>query len=793
MANGKPKTNRRREVRKAVPKPGATWQGLLRSRAFGYAALFVIGLTVVASLVAVPRRTAPPFHVDQIATRPVVARVAFQAVDEEETLEARERAAAQSASVYRVNDDLRTKLRSRFDNLIQLAALESIDQVPEDARRLMKIDARAFEALKAFTVSDQTMASWENKVREFIRNLFDLGVLDMDDYAKELARQAGSRRIVIVHPDPRNGNAPEQDLYPDRWISTDDPELLKNRLDSSAQWLFPAALRPAMIEAVMSTPGPTYTYDAEATREARDRAYRTTDPVTDNFARGQTLITTGSKISQDELTLLEAERAAYLDWLALDAEARAAIGAPPAPPLLAHREALANAGLVGLILLIGIGLWVYIFRYYPRIAENPMRGLAVTALLLLSLSIAALGTQLAPGSEYGTATLPVLLAVMVLAIVYDRRFALFVGGLQVLLTVICLHQGIGFACVALVGVGVTAALLGEVRSRSKLVLAGLYAGTAMAGAVLLVGLAQGPLDVPGGWRIVGAGVALSLLAGFINGLFVQGVLPLIEKAFRVTTTMTLKELNDASHPLLQRLAHEAPGTYQHSLRLADMTEAAADAIGGDGLLCRVGAMYHDIGKINKPQYFIENQGGGPNKHDKLSPAMSLLIIVGHVKDGVEMAREYALPPVLRHFIESHHGTTLVEYFYHAARKQQEEADQPAPSEFEFRYPGPKPQTREAAMMLLCDGIEAAARTLEDPTPVRLEQLVHTIAMKRLMDGQFDDCALTLADVARAEAAITKTLCAIYHARIKYPEKEAAKSAPEVSGADLTGINQAKTA
>ena len=235
--------------------------------------------------------------------------------------------------------------------------------------------------------------------------------------------------------------------------------------------------------------------------------------------------------------------------------------------------------------------------------------------------------------------------------------------------------------------------------------------------------------------------------------------------------MTLKELNDASHPLLQRLAQEAPGTYQHSLRIADMAEAAADTIGADGLFCRVGAMYHDIGKINKPMYFIENQGGGPNRHDKLTPAMSLLIIVGHVKDGIEMAREYGLPPTLRHFIESHHGTTLVEYFYHAAKKQTSEQDKPEPSEFEFRYPGPKPQTKEAAIMLLCDGIEGAARALPEPTPVRLEQVVNNMARKRLMDGQFDECNLTLSELHRIEKSIVKTLCAVYHGRIAYPGGE----------------------
>ena len=249
-------------------------------------------------------------------------------------------------------------------------------------------------------------------------------------------------------------------------------------------------------------------------------------------------------------------------------------------------------------------------------------------------------------------------------------------------------------------------------------------------------------------------------------------MPGIERLFNVTTAMTLRELNDSNHPLLKRLGQDAPGTYQHSLRIADMAEAAAEAVGADPLLCRVGAMYHDIGKTNKPQYFVENQTPGHNRHNKLSPAMSLLIIVGHVKDGSEMAREYGLPTSIRHIIESHHGTTLVEYFYHAAKRQKESEGKAAPGEFEFRYPGPKPQSKEAAILMLCDAVEAVARSLPEPTPVRLEQTVSAMASKRLMDNQFDECHLTLRELAQMEAAITKTLCAIYHARIKYPGDKA---------------------
>ncbi|MFW6032318.1 MAG: HD family phosphohydrolase, partial [Phycisphaeraceae bacterium] len=421
--------------------------------------------------------------------------------------------------------------------------------------------------------------------------------------------------------------------------------------------------------------------------------------------------------------------------------------------------------------------------YNERIVRNPMRGLAITLLLLLCQGLAAGLTRLHPDFLYVTAIFPILLASMALTIVYDRRFAAAVGTMLTALVVISLRLPVALALVPLAGVGTAALLLREVRTRSTVVMVGLWSGLAMAVVALAAGLASRPLHVPDELNRLLADAGTALVTGFVTGLFVQGILPVIEKLFKVSTAMTLKELNDASHPLLQRLAQEAPGTYQHSLRIGDMAEAAAESIGADGLLCRVGSMYHDIGKINKPMYFIENQGGGPNRHNRLSPAMSLLIILGHVKDGVEMAREYRLPPAVKHFIESHHGTTLVEYFYEAAKRQKEAEEAPLPSEFEFRYPGPKPQTKEAGILMLADGIEAAARSLDEPTPVRLEQLVHRIANKRLMDGQFDECHLTLAELHRIEQALTKTLCAIHHGRCKYPASTA--PAPPAPGEQPT--------
>lgn len=203
--------------------------------------------------------------------------------------------------------------------------------------------------------------------------------------------------------------------------------------------------------------------------------------------------------------------------------------------------------------------------------------------------------------------------------------------------------------------------------------------------------------------------------------------------------------------------------------MGSIAEAAAESIGRNGLLSRVGAYYHDIGKINKPAYFIENQAGMTSRHKEISPTISQLVIVGHVKDGIELADEYGLPAVLRQFIETHHGTTLIEYFYNEARKKYDDS-QPPISESEFRYAGPKPQTKEAAIVMLADSAEGAVRALPEITPTKIEAVVHNMAMKRLQDGQFDECELTLGELSRIEASISKTLAAHYHGRIAYPKQ-----------------------
>jgi hypothetical protein len=335
-----------------------------------------------------------------------------------------------------------------------------------------------------------------------------------------------------------------------------------------------------------------------------------------------------------------------------------------------------------------------------------------------------------------------------------------------------------FYLAMLAGIAVFSFGLREIRTRGKLIEMGLFAGMAIFVTVWALGLARligsiwDPWIVSTDLRVVGMESLWGAAGGMLVSMVTSAILPPVERVFKITTAMTLLELCDANKPLLRRLQQEAPGTFNHSLTVGIMAEAAGNVIGANGLLCRAGAYYHDVGKLSKPQYFIENQtGGAPNRHEKLSPAMSLLIIVGHVKDGIELAREYKLPWVIHQFIGQHHGTTLVEYFYHAARKRQQaggEGDHGEVSETEFRYPGPKPQTREAAVVMICDACESIVRSIEEPTPGRIEAAVHTLIEKRLMDGQFNECDLTLRQLSVIEEKLTRTLAGIHHGRVAYP-------------------------
>ncbi len=456
--------------------------------------------------------------------------------------------------------------------------------------------------------------------------------------------------------------------------------------------------------------------------------------------------------------------------------------------LIRRSSYLEVIAIIVIVVLISLAAAFYIHHWQKRIITNHARAVALMGLFILLLATAKLGALPLLGNQTAWATGTAVAAAIILTIAYDQRFAIGMSMFYCLLASFAAgpmtntiepagkYQLVNINLFLTMAAGATICCfsLREIRTRMKL----LKVSTLAAVIVFITAGSLASLDFlakksPQFIGDVFSNAGYHAGVTFLVGLLIQSLLPLIEKIFRIATSMTLLDHSDANQPLLKKLAMEAPGTFSHSLLIGSIAEAAAEAIGRNGLLCRVGAYYHDIGKINKPSYFVENQMGSMSRHKELSPAMSQLIIVGHVKDGIEMAKEYALPVVLRQFIETHHGTTLVEYFYNEAKKLKTQNSKlktvAPPSESEFRYSGPKPRTKEAAIVMLADIVEGAVRSLGEVTLTRIEAVIHNMAMKRLQDGQFDECDLSLRELSQIEASMSKALAAHYHSRIAYPK------------------------
>jgi putative nucleotidyltransferase with HDIG domain len=332
----------------------------------------------------------------------------------------------------------------------------------------------------------------------------------------------------------------------------------------------------------------------------------------------------------------------------------------------------------------------------------------------------------------------------------------------------------------------------QVRSRRRLIRAGIIIGIATWLITATFGLI-GPVKMEGtDWRLIGWQSLYAVGTGFVTAILISGILPALESLFGITTDISWIEMTDMNNPLLRRLSMEAPGTYHHSLAVANLSEAAAEAVGANPTICRVCSYFHDIGKLVKPEYFTENMPPGHNPHDELTPTMSALIIIAHVKEGVDLALKHKLNPVLVDCIQQHHGTSLVGYFYQRALQQQQDArlggkimnlrddDIPEVREESFRYPGPRSQTREIAIVSIADSIESASRSIERPTAQRIDDLVTDIIDSRIADHQLDECPLTLDEIRRIGESMRTTLASMMHSRVAYPARREPKEPRDVA-------------
>jgi putative nucleotidyltransferase with HDIG domain len=483
--------------------------------------------------------------------------------------------------------------------------------------------------------------------------------------------------------------------------------------------------------------------------EARAAARGSVAPVVDRYPPGTLLVQRGRPITEQQYNLLKIESRAFLNGQD-------------------HTDHIRRGVALFLVFsLLAMLVVLYVIRFQHSLAQSLPKVAGVCALVLLTLTAAIFLGH----ATWHAVLIPLTVTALILTIAYNPQFALLMTLSLTLAAIVTLGGKLGDLLVAMGGQATAILALRNVRTRTRLVEVGVMAGLAYLAMTVAT-----MLHAEQGWKLIVFDAVRALAWGTLAGFLVSGLLPVVERCFNIVTDVSLLELGDGSHPLLQELVRRAPGTYTHSITVATLAEPAAEAIGANPLLVRVGAYFHDVGKMLKPQYFIENQTG-ENRHDSLEPALSTLIIIGHVKDGVALGEQYRLPRPIIDFIQQHHGTTLVEYFYREALRQHESLGhssarsegQPHPLEPTFRYPGPKPQTRENGIVMLADAVESASRALAAPTPGSLRKLVHDLLMKRLLDGQFEESGLTLTELHIVEETLCKGLIALYHSRIKYPE------------------------
>jgi putative nucleotidyltransferase with HDIG domain len=497
--------------------------------------------------------------------------------------------------------------------------------------------------------------------------------------------------------------------------------------------------------------------DARATEETLRLAGEGALSVFDPFPRGTVLVPAGAQLNindeQQQMELLWSEYDRYELQMTWTQRWMRVLG-------------------TGLLLALLVLLFGAFLKYSsPELLSDTTKLLGFVVMCALAVFLSCTASR----DPWRAEIVPLMAAVMITSIAYTQVIAI--------MTAFCLSLLISMATLAdlghfvmLITVSLTSIIpLRQIKSRMKMIRTGFLLALVAFYVVWGVSVIQAH-GVAEPWKNPQVLLIALKFAGWalVCCYLVAGSLPFIESAFGIVTDISLLELTAVSHPLLQELARRAPGTYNHSMTVATIAEAAADSIGANGLLTRVGAYFHDIGKMTKPEYFIENMTeGSENHHKSLAPAMSTLIIIGHVKEGLELAEENNLPDVLLQFIGQHHGTTLVEYFFHEETRKADEDHRTDADEASFRYPGPKPQSREAAVLMLADAVESASRTLTEPTPRRIQSLVHEISMKRLLDGQFDECDIKMTELRAVEESLIKSLLAAHHGRVRYPGQKTA--------------------
>lgn len=723
--------------------PGRRWPDGALHHGARLGLLLLLALAVTLLFPPDPGPEIGRYQVGMVADDDVIASLTFGVPKNPDELE-RERSAA-AASVpptFRLETEAIEEMAGSLENFFERAASASEAGDPHAAlsRNLSDLGIAATPSQRELLLRDDTRALLRQTTLRAVNELLPQGVLDETTRAEV----SPGGRLLVVDAEGEERYVPRDSVL----SASDFYQRVASMLPGTAGSDLDELLRLTLIR-FMST---TLRYDAEASERDRDAARRAVPTNRSTVLQGEAVVRANQQVGETEVERL----AAYEEALRTAGQ-------------LEERgfQFLPFVGSVALNLMI-LGVFGILLYFFRADVYHNFRWVLLQAALVLAFAGSA---GIIASNGLPPEVLPIAFVSLAVAVLWDGRLALIlVGALTVLVGIQPPFQSV-YAWVPVFLGGAAAALsVRAVRRRAQT-----WIFIAIIAAVYLVAI--GSLGVVTGRDAGRVALALAWAGGntVVSAILAMGFLPVFEWFTRITTDQTLLEWADPNRPLLKRLSMEAPGTYAHTINVANLSEAAANAIDANGLLCRVGVYYHDVGKMLKPHYFIENQPGGRNPHDKLKPATSASIVREHVTEGIRLGREANLPDVLMDFIPEHHGTQEIAFFLDRARKEAGEGEEVDADT--YAYPGPKPQSRETAIVMLADSVESATRTLQEPTADRVRDLIENIVEGKIQAGQLNEAPLTLREVGIIKEQFVKVLAGLYHHRIDYPSTRHLTSSP----------------
>ncbi|MCK5655436.1 MAG: HDIG domain-containing protein [Candidatus Aureabacteria bacterium] len=679
-----------------------------------------------------------PVKKGQISGRNIVAEYDFGYINGQKTDALKRDAKNLVPPVCVENNSVLNKSLQKVLNFFRIfneISLEKENSFEEKTSKLKGRDVFSLseEDIGALLRKDNPASLGENLSKAII-DIYNVGVISMSDRLKiEKINDSGKIRIksgkdfididVVL-------------VYVSETLVTHLGEIVKKYFSDEKR------IKDAVVKILAGSVTPNLSYNKLLTLEEREKAVSAVQPAAVEMDKGALLVRKGEIVTKHHVEMLKSY-----------------YGRGKAKDFLKGRYIkIIGSILITVILIFASAM--YLKHFQPEIFKSNK----ILFMIEILLVTAVFFYKMIVFFGLSVFLLPVAVVSITLAMLVNSRIALFTTMVMSLLMAIIAEYNMSIAITGIVGGMVAIHVSAGVRYRSRLIRAGFFTGIAYFLSIFAVESLSG-----GAPQEIFISVAMGFVSGLASPFIVMGILPFLETGFNLTTDIHLLEMADLNHPLLKKMMLEAPGTYHHSLVVGNLSEAAADAIGAKSLIGKVGSYFHDIGKIVKAEYFSENEDESTSRHDKLIPSMSHLIITNHVKDGFEMAVQYKLNKTICDIIQQHHGTGLVYFFY--KRAQDESSIKEDVKEESFRYPGPKPQTREAAVVLLADAIEAASRTLEKPTPARIRNFVDEIVDEKMIDGQLNECPLTMQEIGKIKEAFIMVLNGMFHTRVKYPKNE----------------------